>query len=53
MDKFHRLPSELRRYRQFTHSLVKVYGSIMKFIVEERLGWEGVVAKGAPFECEG
>ncbi|KAF2852531.1 hypothetical protein T440DRAFT_446167 [Plenodomus tracheiphilus IPT5] len=52
VDKFHRLPSELRRYREFTHGLVKRYGSIMKFIVDERLKWGSMVAKGKPFEYD-
>jgi hypothetical protein len=53
VDKFHRKPSELRRYRQFTHRLVKEYGSIMNFIVNERLQWESMVPRGKPFEHEG
>jgi hypothetical protein len=53
VDKFHRVPSELRRYRQFTHRLVKEYGSIMKFIVNERLQWKTMTPKGGPFECDG
>lgn len=51
VDKFHRKPSELRRYRQFTHRLVKEYGSIMNFMVNERLQWESMEPKGRPFEC--
>jgi hypothetical protein len=53
VDKFHRVPSELRRYRQFTHRLIKEYGSIMNFIVNKRLGWNTMVAKGRPFEYDG
>ncbi|KAF1837122.1 hypothetical protein BDW02DRAFT_519594 [Decorospora gaudefroyi] len=52
VDKFHRLPSELRRYRQFTHRLEKEYGSIMKFIVNERLKWESMEPKGEPFQYD-
>ncbi|KAF1937447.1 hypothetical protein EJ02DRAFT_458711 [Clathrospora elynae] len=52
VDKFHRLPSELRRYRQFTHHLVQEYGSIMNFIVNERLKWESMEPMGRPFEYE-
>ncbi|KAJ4351868.1 uncharacterized protein N0V89_007212 [Didymosphaeria variabile] len=52
VDKFHRVPSELRRYRQFTHRLVKEYGSIMNFIVGERLQWKTMSPKGRPFECD-
>lgn len=53
MNLFHRVPSDLRKYRQFTHRLIKEYGSIMNFIVNERLQWSTMTAKGAPFECEG
>ncbi|KAF2822433.1 hypothetical protein CC86DRAFT_329987 [Ophiobolus disseminans] len=50
VDKFHRKPSELRRYRQFTHHLVKEYGSIMAFMLSERLKWNSLEAKGSPFQ---
>ncbi|KAF2186769.1 hypothetical protein K469DRAFT_706758 [Zopfia rhizophila CBS 207.26] len=49
---FHRVPSDLRRYRQFTHRLVKEYGSILNFIVNERLQWKTMIPKGRPFEFE-
>lgn len=53
VDLFHRLPSELRRYRQFTHRIAKEYGSIMNFIVNERLQWESMKPRGQPFQYEG
>ncbi|KAF2708176.1 hypothetical protein K504DRAFT_534817 [Pleomassaria siparia CBS 279.74] len=52
IDKFHRVPSDLRRYRQFTHGLVNEYGSILNFIVNERLQWKTMVPKGRPFEFD-
>ncbi|KAF2469160.1 uncharacterized protein BDR25DRAFT_264366 [Lindgomyces ingoldianus] len=52
VDKFHRVPSDLRRYRQYTHRLIKEYGSIMNFIVNERLQWKTMAPKGRPFEFE-
>jgi len=52
VDKFHRVPSELRRYREFTYNVVRDYGSIMKFIVDERLEWASMEARGRPFEYE-
>jgi len=33
--------------------VVRDYGSIMKFIVDERLGWASMEARGRPFEYEG
>ncbi|KAI4676329.1 uncharacterized protein J4E88_007243 [Alternaria novae-zelandiae] len=52
VDKFHRLPSELRRYRQFTHRLERDYGSIMNFIVNERLKWGSMEPRGKPFQFD-
>lgn len=40
LEAFQREPLELRRYLQFIHLLKKRYGSIMTFILSERLGWE-------------
>ncbi|KAF2029498.1 hypothetical protein EK21DRAFT_112871 [Setomelanomma holmii] len=52
VDKFHRVPSELRRYRHFTHRLVKEYGSIMRFMLDERLKWTSMEPRGRPFEYD-
>ncbi|KAF2662035.1 hypothetical protein K491DRAFT_687018 [Lophiostoma macrostomum CBS 122681] len=49
---FHRVPSDLRRYRQFTHRLVKEYGSILNFIKNERLRWKTLEPKGPPFQFD-
>ncbi|OCK76074.1 hypothetical protein K432DRAFT_385716 [Lepidopterella palustris CBS 459.81] len=50
IDLFHRVPSELRRYRQYTFELEKEYGSILNFIVNERLQWQNMKPKGRPFQ---
>jgi hypothetical protein len=52
VDLFHRVPSDLRKYRQFMHWMVKEYGSSMNFIVNVRLKWKTMQARGAPFEFE-
>ncbi|USP76300.1 hypothetical protein yc1106_03574 [Curvularia clavata] len=52
VDKFHRVPSQLRRYRHFTYRLVKDYGSIMNFIVNERLKWDKMEPRGEPFQFD-
>lgn len=39
LDQFTRVPSELRQYRQWTEKLVREYGSVMRFVLDERLGW--------------
>lgn len=51
---FQRWPSELRRYRQYTWDLKRAHGSVMNFMLKQRLGWsEPVVPQGSkPFECQ-
>lgn len=39
LDKFVRVPSELREYRRETERLEREWGSVMRFVVEARLGW--------------
>ncbi|PVH98817.1 hypothetical protein DM02DRAFT_595362 [Periconia macrospinosa] len=51
-DKFHRMPSDLRKYRYFTHRLIKEYGSIMNYMVNERLKWTSMTPKGRAFEFD-
>jgi hypothetical protein len=51
IDLFQRMPSELRRYRAFIWKLNQEYGSVMSFILSERLHWsEPLVPTGPPFE---
>ncbi|KAG4294359.1 hypothetical protein FPRO06_00944 [Fusarium proliferatum] len=53
LEKFMRVPSELRRYKAFAFSLKQKYGSVANFIHEHRLGWSTpVTPRGAPFEFE-
>lgn len=53
LEQFLRVPSELRRYLAFTHGLAKRYGSVGKYIINERLQWsEPIKPRGAPFEFE-
>jgi hypothetical protein len=49
IDKFHRSPSELRRYRQYIYHLEQSYGSVMKFIINQRLKWPNLTPGGPPF----
>lgn len=49
IDKFVRKPSELRRYRHYTWELVRNYGSIMDFVLKERLKWDDLTPRGSPF----
>ena len=54
LELFQRKPSDLRRYIGFTWKLRRDYGSVMNFILSERLRWElPIVPKGEkPFELE-
>jgi hypothetical protein len=53
LELFKRVPSELRRYKEFTFYLKKKYGSVANFLLEHRLGWTPPVKpRGAPFEFE-
>lgn len=40
LDQFTRIPSELRRYRQWTEKTNREYGSVMRYVLDERLGWK-------------
>lgn len=51
LERFQRVPSQLRRYKAFSYKLAKRYGTIADFVLTERLKWtEPVVARGAPFQ---
>ncbi|PYH85510.1 hypothetical protein BO82DRAFT_301862 [Aspergillus uvarum CBS 121591] len=57
IDRFQRLPSDLRRYLEYKERIIAEHGSIMRFVVKERLRWgEGLQsdlrAKGRPFEFD-
>ncbi|GAB1310434.1 N-acetylglucosamine-induced protein 1 [Madurella fahalii] len=50
LELFRRVPSQLRRYLGFTWKLRQDYGSVMNFILKQRLGWTlPIVPKGRPF----
>lgn len=51
---FQRWPSDLRRYRKYTWELKRNHGSVMNFMLKERLRWnEPVVPLGSTlFECQ-
>jgi len=52
LDAFQRVPSQLRRYREYTYKLKQEYGSVLRFVVNERLRWTNLDPRGAPFEFE-
>ena len=53
LDLFIRKPSDLRRYREYCDKLVKEYGSVMAFVMQERLRWEDLTPAGKPFSDDG
>lgn len=51
LDLFQRVPSELRRYLAYMWKLRREHGSVMNFVLSERLRWAPpIVAEGGPFE---
>jgi len=49
IDLFHRVPSDLRRYRHYIYRLEQEHGSVMKFILQQRLRWSDLTPRGPPF----
>lgn len=53
LDLFQRVPSDLRRYLAYNWKLKQEYGSVMNFVLSQRLGWtEPIVPRGRPFEFD-
>lgn len=54
LGDFRRWPSDLRRYREYIWWLNREYGSVMRFMLHERLRWpEPIIPRGSkPFECK-
>jgi len=53
LDLFLRVPSDLRRYREYSAKLVREYGTVMAFVMQERLRWQSLEPRGKPFEEPG
>lgn len=49
IDLFQRVPSELRRYREYMALLKRNHGSVMDFVMKERLHWTDLTPKAEPF----
>jgi hypothetical protein len=53
LDLFQRVPSELRKYLENNWKLKRDYGSVMNFVLTQRLRWDvPITPKGRPFECD-
>lgn len=51
LDRFQRVPSELRRYLEYNWALRRDHGSVMNFVLAQRLQWEAPTRpRGRPFE---
>lgn len=46
LDLFRRVPSQLRRYLEYTWKLKREHGSVMDFVLSERLRWAPAPAAG-------
>ncbi|KAK8138370.1 hypothetical protein PG984_001750 [Apiospora sp. TS-2023a] len=52
LGRFQRVPSELRRYLAYNWQLRRDHGSVMNFVLNQRLQWTmHITPKGKPFEC--
>ncbi|KAK4034281.1 hypothetical protein C8A01DRAFT_49300 [Parachaetomium inaequale] len=53
LELFQRVPSDLRRYLGFVWKLKQDYGSVMNFILSQRLQWTlPITPRGRPFELD-
>lgn len=53
LNDFQRAPSELRKYLEYSWRLKRDYGSVLNFILTQRLHWETpITPKGKPFEYD-
>ncbi|KAI2618486.1 hypothetical protein GGR54DRAFT_157709 [Hypoxylon sp. NC1633] len=53
LDDFRRIPSHLRRYLEYSWKLKQDYGSVMNFVLTQRLHWEAPIKpRGKPFEFD-
>lgn len=53
IDLFQRVPSDLRRYHAFISKIKKDFGSVMTFVLNERLRWKSLTPSGPPFSNPG
>lgn len=53
LEDFRRVPSELRRYLEYNWGLKRDYGSVMNFVLSQRLHWEmPMKPRGKSFEFD-
>ena len=49
LNLFELLPSDLRRYREYCAKVMKEYGTVMAFVMQERMKWRDLTPQGRPF----
>lgn len=53
LERFQRVPSQLRRYKKFTYLTAQRHGTIADFVLNERLRWTAPIRpRGKPFQYE-
>ncbi|TGO38795.1 hypothetical protein BHYA_0067g00260 [Botrytis hyacinthi] len=54
LDLFQRKPSQLRKYLEYCYAIKQTHGSMMRFILDEKLQWNesDLCARDAPFRNE-
>ncbi|KAI1334741.1 hypothetical protein F5Y15DRAFT_279530 [Xylariaceae sp. FL0016] len=53
LERFQRLPSELRKYLVYVSKLKQDHGSVVNYIINERLRWATpITPEGRPFESD-
>ena len=53
IDLFQRVPSDLRKYLQYTAKIKADWVSIMDFVLSQRLQWRDLTPSGPPFTIAG
>ena len=55
IGRFQRFPSDLRKYLESMFHIKQKYGSVMEFVLTQRLHWdqESLKPRGAAFEYDG
>lgn len=53
LQDFKRVPSQLHKYRKYIADVKREHGSIMNYILKERVHWANLTPNGAPFTNPG
>lgn len=53
LEQFKRVPSQLHKYRRYIKQIKESHGSVMNFILKERVRWDDVNPKAQSFANQG